>query len=179
MANEDDNKPTETGEGDEPESGGESLAEGSEAGESEATAPAAAQLGATRYVMAGFFTVGIAVAFVLGKLLAAIWNTLAEKAFFQQSAAVLARVGEEERVEITTVIGAAVALFTTVYVYRRPDVRQWSDDVATELSKVTWPDKTEVTNSTVVVIVASAFATLYLSLLDRFWGFVTNLVYGS
>ena len=45
--------------------------------------------------------------------------------------------------------------------------------------KVTWPSKKEVTNSTMVVIAASTFATVFLALLDRFWGFVTNLVYGS
>jgi preprotein translocase subunit SecE len=36
-----------------------------------------------------------------------------------------------------------------------------------------------VTNSTIIVIVASAFATIYLALLDYFWGFVTRLVYGG
>ena len=30
-----------------------------------------------------------------------------------------------------------------------------------------------------VVIVASALATVYVALLDRFWAFVTDLVYGS
>jgi preprotein translocase SecE subunit len=87
--------------------------------------------------------------------------------------------GEEERSEISVAIGAAVALGVGVHLYRRPAVRQWTDEVASEMSKVTWPDKNEVTNSTIIVIVTSAFATLYLALLDRFWGFVTNLVYGS
>ena len=34
-------------------------------------------------------------------------------------------------------------------------------------------------NSTFIVIVASAAATLYLALLDRLWAFVTNIVYGD
>jgi preprotein translocase subunit SecE len=46
-----------------------------------------------------------------------------------------------------------------------------------ELAKVTWPNKKEVTSGTVVVVVASIIATIYLTLLDRFWGFVTDLVY--
>ncbi|NJD18304.1 MAG: preprotein translocase subunit SecE [Gemmatimonadetes bacterium] len=49
---------------------------------------------------------------------------------------------------------------------------------AVELAKVTWPTKKEVTRNTAIVIVASLVATFYLALLDRFWGFVTNLVYG-
>ena len=97
----------------------------------------------------------------------------------QRSLPALARVGDEERAELTMVIGAVVAIGLGVYTYRRPDVHDWTDEVASELAKVTWPDKNEVTNSTIIVIVTSAFATIYLALLDRFWGFVTNLVYGS
>lgn len=142
-------------------------------------APVAGTLGATRYVMTGFFLAMIAAAYVLGRSLGALWGKLAEAVWFQKSATFLARVGEEERSEISVMIGALVALGAGIHMYRRPDVRQWTDEVASEMSKVTWPDKNEVTNSTVIVIVTSAFATLYLALLDRFWGFVTNLVYGS
>ena len=141
--------------------------------------PAAAQLGATRYVMAGMFVAAIAVAYVLGKALAAGWGRLAEALWFQARFESLARVGEDERGEFTTAFGGVVAVALAFYLYRRPDVRRWSDEVASELSKVTWPDKSEVTNSTIIVIVASAFATVYLALLDYFWGFVTRLVYGG
>jgi preprotein translocase subunit SecE len=44
---------------------------------------------------------------------------------------------------------------------------------------VKWPTKKEVYNSTVIVIAASAIATVYLALLDRLWGFITNLIYGD
>jgi preprotein translocase subunit SecE len=63
--------------------------------------------------------------------------------------------------------------------YRRPDVREWTDEVASELLKVKWPTKKDVTNSTIVVIAASAVATIYLALLDRLWSFVTGIVYGT
>jgi len=58
-------------------------------------------------------------------------------------------------------------------------VRDWADEVAIELSRVTWPTREQVTNGTIVVIVASAVAAVYVALLDRFWGFVTTLVYGA
>jgi preprotein translocase subunit SecE len=145
----------------------------------EESAPIAGTLGAARYVMTGFFLAVIAAAYVLGRSLGALWGKLAEAVWFQKSVAALARVGEEERSEISMLIGAAIALGLGVHFYRRAEVRQWTNEVASEMSKVTWPDKNEVTNSTIIVIVTSAFATLYLALMDRFWGFVTNLVYGS
>jgi preprotein translocase subunit SecE len=192
MADHDDDDETETAEreasddpsnGDETELGEQALArataEGDEDSEDDDDAPAAAQLGATRYVMAGFFITGVAAAFVLGKLLAATWSKIAETNWAQTSATFLARVGEEERGEYTTVVGGIVAVILAVYAYRRPDVRLWTEEVSSELSKVTWPNKSEVTNNTIIVLVTGAFATAYFTLLDRFWGFVTNLVYGS
>ena len=147
--------------------------------EEEHEAPAAGQLGSSRYVIAFFFVTGIAAAFVIGKLINAIWAQAAESTWVQKNMTFLARLGEDDRGEYTTLMGAVLAIIGVVYAYRRADVRQWTDDVASELQKVTWPDKSEVTSSTVIVIITSAFATLYLALLDRFWGFVTNLVYGG
>jgi preprotein translocase subunit SecE len=137
------------------------------------------QLGATRHVLAGFFAAGIAVAFVVSKVLAGTWNRLADSHWVGQHAPFISRIAEDDRPTFTTLIGAAVGIFAAVYAYRRPDVRTWTNEVAAELAKVTWPSKKEVTNSTMVVIAASTFATIFLALLDRFWGFVTNLVYGS
>jgi preprotein translocase subunit SecE len=72
-----------------------------------------------------------------------------------------------------------VALIAVIRSYRSPRVRAWTDEVAGELAKVKWPNKKEVTSSTLTVLAASAIATTYLALLDRLWGFVTNLVYGT
>jgi preprotein translocase subunit SecE len=137
------------------------------------------QLGATRHVLAGFFASGIAVAFVVSKVLAGTWNRLADNHWVGQHAPFVSRIAEDDRPTITTLIGAVVGIAATIYTYRRADIRTWTNEVAAELAKVTWPSKREVTNSTMVVIAASTFATVFLALLDRFWGFVTNLVYGS
>ena len=75
--------------------------------------------------------------------------------------------------------GALVGVLTVVQTYRREKVRNYADEVASELAKVTWPNKETVTNGTIVVVVASAIATVYVTLLDRLWGFVTTLVYGG
>src|SRR6185295_4161548 len=148
--------------------------------DTEAMEPAVpTQLGATRHVLAGFFAAGIAVAFIVSKMLSGIWNRLADNVWVGQKLPLISRIAEDDRPTFTTLIGAAVGIFVTVYAYRRPDVRTWTNEVASELAKVSWPSKKEVTNSTMVVIAASTFATVFLALLDRFWGFVTNLVYGS
>jgi preprotein translocase subunit SecE len=143
----------------------------------ESTAPT--QLGATRYVLAGFFAAGMAIAFLVSNVLSGAWNRLADNAWVSRHAPILTRIAEDDRPTYTTVVGAAVGISSAVYAYRREDVRVWTGEVAAELAKVTWPSKKEVTNSTMIVIAATAFATVFLALLDRFWGFVTNLVYGS
>lgn len=135
------------------------------------------QLGATRYVMAGFFTAGIAVAYVFGRIVSSAWNKLASTQSIVDQAGWLTYVGEEGRATWGTLAGGLVAVGAFIYVYRREDIRTWVNEAAAELAKVTWPNKKEVTSGTVVVVVASIIATIYLTLLDRFWGFVTDLVY--
>ncbi len=139
---------------------------------------APSQLGATRYVLAGFFAAGIGVAYVVGRTLTTGWNKLAETQWAIDKAPWLTQIGEDDRYTYGTIAGALIGVLALVYVYRRQDIRVWVNEAAAELAKVTWPTKKEVTNSTFVVIAASHIATVYLALLDRFWGFVTNLVYG-
>ena len=137
------------------------------------------QLGATRYVLAGFFASGIMVTFVVTKVIEGTWNRLADNSWVARQAPFVSSIAEDDRATFATLVGALVGVSATIYAYRRPDVRTWTSEVAAELAKVTWPSKKEVTNSTIVVIAAGAFATVFLALLDRFWGFVTNLVYGT
>jgi preprotein translocase subunit SecE len=139
----------------------------------------ARQLGTDRYVMAGFFGAGILGAYVLGKALHGLWAELANRDWFNRAVPTIAAVADEDKGTYATVLAGVVALIVTLRTYRRPDVRKWTDEVASELIKVKWPTKKDVTNSTVVVIAASAVATLYLALLDRLWSFVTGIVYGT
>lgn len=148
-------------------------------GDSEDTAPTARQLGADRYVMAGFFAAGILGAYVLGRALQGVWSSLSNRDWFNRALPALAAVSDDDKATYGTVLAGVIALIMTLRTYRRPDVRAWTDEVASELMKVKWPTKKEVSNSTVVVIAASALATLYLALLDRLWAFVTNIVYGT
>ena len=143
----------------------------------EAAAPTT--LGAAKYVHAAFFVVGIVTAFVSGKILAGIWNALAAWPAAVRAVPQLLLYGEDERPEFTMVAGVAVGAVVVMQMFRNPGIRQWSDDVAAELAKVVWPTRDIVRNGTIVVVVASALATVYVGLLDRLWGFVTTLVYGA
>jgi preprotein translocase subunit SecE len=136
-------------------------------------------IGTDKWVFAAFFAGAIGAAFLVGKTLASLWNRLAEEAWVVRQAAFLLRYPEDERPMFTTILGGLVGVAVMVYCLRTESVRRWADDVALELSKVTWPKRETVTNGTIVVIAAGVFATVYIGLLDRLWGFVTMLVYGA
>jgi preprotein translocase subunit SecE len=140
---------------------------------------AATQLGTQRYVLAGFFATGMLLAYVFGKLIHGVWATASNKDWFSRALPTLAAVGDDEKMTYGTVVGGIIALGIVLRTYRNPEIRTWSDDVAAELAKVKWPTKKEVTNATFIVITATTVATIYLALLDRFWAFVTNIVYGD
>lgn len=139
----------------------------------------ASQLGATKWVQGAFFAAGICAAYLVSKVLNSVWNSLAEWPTAVRQVPQLVRVGEDDRPTYTLLAGAVIGLVLTIIYYRKENVRQWANDVAAELSKVTWPKREAVTNGTIVVLAAGAFATVYVGLLDRLWGFVTTLVYGA
>jgi len=140
---------------------------------------APAQLGSTKYVHSAFVCVGILAAFVSGKVLAGVWNALSAWPAAVRAFPALLRYGEDERPSFTLAAGAVIGVILTLRFFRSAGIRKWSDEVALELSKVVWPTREIVTNGTIVVIVASLLATVYVGLLDRLWGFVTTLVYGA
>ncbi|WP_438017975.1 preprotein translocase subunit SecE [Sorangium sp. So ce315] len=140
---------------------------------------AATQLGTERYVLAGFFAAGMLLAYLLGKVVHGIWATLSNKDWFSRALPALSAVGDDDQATYGMVVGGIIALVVVLRSFRNAELRTWADEVASELAKVKWPTKKEVTNSTFVVIATTTVATLYLALLDRFWAFVTNIVYGD
>lgn len=136
-------------------------------------------LGPDKYVFAAFFVGGVGAAFLIGKVLDSIWSLLAAQPWAVRKVPVLLQYSEDERATYTMAFGGVVALLLVISLLRKEGVRRWADDVALELSKVTWPKRETVTNGTIVVIAAGLFATVYVGLLDRLWSFVTTLVYGA
>lgn len=148
------------------------------AGGSDEGAPAATtSLGSGRYVMAAFFLVGVLAAFLAGKLLGAGWSALAEWPAAVRTVPSLLSVSEDERGSITQIAGGVLGLLLTARAYRKESTRRWASEVAHELSLVTWPAKDVVTSGTVVVVATTVIITLYVTVLDKFWGFVTDLIY--
>jgi len=142
-------------------------------------ATAAGELGAVRYVHAAFFAAGLVSAYVGGKLLLVAWNLAADWPEAVRAVPMLIQYGEDERASFALVVGAVLGLALVFWYYRKESVRNWAGEVASELSRVTWPNKETVSNGTMVVLVATLVATVYVAILDRFWGYLTNLVYGA
>jgi preprotein translocase subunit SecE len=127
------------------------------------------QMGARRWVYAAYFAGGIAIAFLMSKVLDAAWLKA------QNWRPIIGDPRDEIIMPVSGIIGAGAAL----YYWYRTRARQLAEEVAAEMSKVTWPSRTEVTNGTVVVIVTTVISTVFFALMDKFWGFITNLVYGG
>lgn len=144
---------------------------------------AAAQMGHQRHVIAGFFGLWVIAGYVIGRTFELIWSRLAAKDWFIETVPQLAAIPHEgdlvSRESISLVLGAIVAGGIVLRYYTKADVRQWADEVAEQMTHVKWPTRKDVGNNTVVVMVASFVLTAYLTLLDRLWAFVTNLIYTS
>lgn len=175
------------GDEDEDEAGGggdESLAaEGREGVDDDGEEVAASGLGNQRYVIAGFCGVWLASAYVLARFLESVWSWAAAKTSFVAFAPRLAAVPHEgelvSRASVSLVVGGIAGGVVVLRYYIREDVRKWADEVADETSKVKWPTRKEIGNYTVIVLTASALLTLFLTLVDRFLAFATNLIYSS
>ena len=136
-------------------------------------------LGWERYVHAAFFVAGILAAYIASKTLVLAWNSLANWPAAVRAVPALVALSEEQRDSYAMMAGAGVGTVTVIQAYRKENVRIWANEVAAELSKVTWPTREAVLNGTLVVVVASAIATVYVTLLDKIWSFLTTLVYGA
>jgi len=142
-------------------------------------AHAAAGLGAARYVHAAFFVGAILTAYLASKLIVLAWGAIAEFPAAVRAVPQLVAYAEEQREGIALGAGAVIGTLVVIQSYRKESVRGWADDVASELARVTWPTRETVVNGTLVVVLASAIATVYVTILDRFWSFLTTLVYGA
>lgn len=130
-------------------------------------ADAPTELGYLRYVYSAYMALALLSAFLLAKIGHAAWYRLGQWKV---------ELGEPQD-EILFPLAGVLGVLIAVYYWRKREARQYANEVAEELSKVTWPGRKEVTNSTTVVVIATLFATLFFALMDRFWGFVTDKFY--
>ena len=83
----------------------------------------------------------------------------------------------EPRDEVVYLVAGVVGIAVSYYYWRKQSARQYATEVAEELSKVTWPSRKEVVNSTTVVLFYTLFATVFFALMDQFWKYVTDKIY--
>ena len=133
-------------------------------------APMPTQLGHKRYVYAAYLAGGILVAFIANKIVDYGWYKLHDWKPSQ-----VPEPMDEYVVSIAAIIGVGVAL----YLWNRTRARPLAEEVAEELTKVTWPSRDEVTKGTTVVVITTIITTVFFALMDQFWLWVTKHVYGS
>ncbi len=116
------------------------------------------QLGVAKYLYTGFFVGGCIVAYLVNHLLDTVWE------------------GHENATNAIAVVAGVVAVFVA---WKNERLRTLAMETIDELSQVTWPTKQETSTATVVVLITSVVATVVIFLLDRFWQWLTNLIYLS
>jgi preprotein translocase subunit SecE len=79
---------------------------------------------------------------------------------------------------VVTVIGAVFSVVLAATLYKNARIYQLATEVASELSKVTWPSAKEVRAATIVVVVMTLIAAAILGLFDLVWSQLTEVVYG-
>lgn len=79
---------------------------------------------------------------------------------------------------IVSLTAAVFTLTLGTILYRNDRVYNLSNEVASELGKVTWPTAKEVRAATLVVIVMTLVSAFVLGLFDLVWSQLTEVVYG-
>ena len=77
-------------------------------------------------------------------------------------------------VDGSSLIGVAGGIAAFVVLLRSAGVIAFTDEVISELRKVTWPDREETFRSTAVVVATSLFLALVLAGFDWLWGSLTS-----
>lgn len=78
---------------------------------------------------------------------------------------------------LVSLIGLVVAAGLGVFAYRHPRASEFSNEVVTELRKVSWPSRKETQSQTIVVIITTVIIALILGLFDFIWAELTGLIY--
>jgi preprotein translocase subunit SecE len=77
-----------------------------------------------------------------------------------------------------TVSAAGFTMLLAIILYRSDRIYSLANEVASELSKVTWPTAKEVRAAAIVVIIVSVTTAMITGLFDFVWSNLTEMVYG-
>jgi preprotein translocase subunit SecE len=76
----------------------------------------------------------------------------------------------------TSMVAFIVGVITFLVLNRHPVVYRFTDEVVTELRKVSWPSREETIRSTTVVVVFTVIVAGALAGYDWIWGEITSRV---
>jgi preprotein translocase subunit SecE len=79
-------------------------------------------------------------------------------------------------INATALAGIVAGVLTFLILNRHPLVVKFTNEVITELRKVTWPDREETIRSTTVVIGTTLFVALMLAIYDYAWAEITSVL---
>ena len=113
-------------------------------------------LGVQKYLYTGYFVAGCVLAFLVSHVSDAAW------------------AGHENA---SNAIGVVAGVIGVVAGWKNVKLRTLAMETIEELAAVTWPSKDETTTATVVVMATAITASVVIVLLDRFWNWLTNLIY--
>jgi preprotein translocase subunit SecE len=117
-------------------------------------------LGPIRWVQTAFLAAGALLFLLLNRLIVAGWERFAEP-----------------NSTLATLASGLLAAVIAWRLYKYDKINQLANDVVTELTKVAWPTRQEVSTSTVVVIITSIVAAGILGTFDAIWSAITDLIY--
>ncbi len=116
------------------------------------------QLGVQKYLYTGYFVAACVVAFLTSHLVEAVWP------------------GHEN---IAGEIGVVVGIVAMIIAWKNMRLRTLAMETIEELAAVTWPTKDETSTATVVVLATTVVASVVIFAMDRFWNWITNVIYLS
>lgn len=116
------------------------------------------QLGVQKYLYTGYFVAGCVVAFLVSHIADAAW------------------AGHENT---SNALGVVVGLAGMIVAWKNIKLRTLAMETIEELAAVTWPSKDETTTATVVVLATAIIASVVIFAMDRFWNWITNVIYLS
>jgi preprotein translocase subunit SecE len=135
--------------------------------EEQETSQAAATLGIERWVQFAFLALGVLSFWLFDKVVSSAWGLLAES---------FPRMPEPESNYVLP-IALLIAAVIGIGGFRNQKVNRYSQEVAGELTRVTWPDRQETVKQTGVVLAVSIAAALVLGLFDLVWANLTDVIY--
>ena len=79
---------------------------------------------------------------------------------------------------VSDLLGLITGLAVATSLWRKETIRTAAFDIATELSRVTWPQWDETKTNTFVVMIVTVVVSLILGFFDYLWAWLTSHIYG-